>query len=99
MGFQESLDIACLSRKTHGFDKKDCIGRGEAGIPLEKKMETRAGRKEVRARSAGGNLCSARMEIYGPLIGGVGSAIGVKRWETEMETPSARSRGCVPRNF
>lgn len=28
MGFQESLGIACLSRKMHGFDKKDCTSRG-----------------------------------------------------------------------
>lgn len=48
----------------------------EAGIPLEKKMETgqEGAEKEIRARSVSANLCSARMEIYGPLIGGVGSA-------------------------
>lgn len=80
MGFQESLNIACLSRKTHGFDKKDCVGKGEAvpEIPLEKKMETGGKKGERRKgnrseRSVGANLCSARMEIYGPLIGGVGS--------------------------
>jgi len=77
MGFQESLNIACLSRKTHGFDKKDCIGRKEAvpGISFQrKKMKTgeERGGKEIRARSVGANLCSVRMEIYGPLIGGVG---------------------------
>lgn len=54
MGFQESLNIAYLSRKTHGFDKKDCIGRGETvpGIPLEKKRwkrEKREGNKRARA--------------------------------------------------
>lgn len=48
MGFQESLNIACLSRKTHGFDKKDCIGRAEAvpGIPLEKKERWKGGKKD-----------------------------------------------------
>lgn len=76
MGFQESLNIACLSRKTHGFDKKDCIGRGETipRIPLEKKDGVGKRGKEIRERereraSVGANLCSARMEIYGPLIG------------------------------
>ena len=76
MGFQESLDIAGLSRKMHGFDKKGLHGRRQAvlGISLEKKMEIGDGGKEIRARSVGTNLCSARMEIYGPLIGGMGSA-------------------------
>lgn len=58
-----------------GKEKRWKCGRGEG----------EGAGKEIRARSVGANLCSARMEIYGPLIGGVGSASGVKRWETEME--------------
>lgn len=87
MGFQESPDIACLSWKTHGFDKKDCIGREPIpGIPWKKRDgrgngKTGERRGIVRAQSVGANLCSARMGIYGPLIGG---GIG-KRWETKTE--------------
>lgn len=101
MGFRESLDIACRSRKTHGFDKKDCIGRGNGGsrkFSFGKKRDGNGGRrKEIRARSARrrefmfrthGNLWAANWR------GGIG--IEVKRWETEMER-GARGQGCMPR--
>lgn len=96
---QESLDIACLSRKTHGFDKKDCVGRGEAvpGIPLEKKMDRgrREGNKSEKRRRefmfrTHGNLWTANWR------GGIGSE--VKRWEIEMER-GVRGRGYICRNF
>lgn len=49
MGFQESSDIACLFRKTHGFDKKDRVEvKAISGILLKKKgkREKRKGEKK-----------------------------------------------------
>lgn len=47
MGFQESSDIACLSWKTHGFDKKDRVGaKAISGILLKKKKEEKGEKKE-----------------------------------------------------
>lgn len=53
MGFQESLDIACRSRKTHGFDKKDCRERGgdPANSPLEKRWKREGEREEEGNKS------------------------------------------------
>lgn len=64
--------------------KKD----GNRGWRERNKSEER--RREFMFRMHG-NLWAANWR------GGIG--IEVKRWETEMKRWSARSRGCMPRNF
>lgn len=82
--------IACLSRKTHGFDKKDC-GSGEAisRIILEKRRKGEKIWEEIRERAASARIYVSHawefMAANWGGEGGIGIAGRKRRWETKME--------------